>query len=482
MSASPRPAVVVILAAGEGTRMRSVLPKVLHCVAGRSLVEHVVESAAHLAPERIVVVVGHGREQVTAHIAEISPWVTTVVQEEQRGTGHAVRVSLDAIGAIDGGPIVVLTGDTPLLTGFTLETLLAHHSTTGAAATVLTAVLDDPTGYGRIVRSADGQVSQIVEHRDADEEVLSINEINSGMYAFDAAQLSTALAQITSANAQGEEYLTDVVAILRTSGARVEAIAASDPTEIMGVNDRVQLAEAGALMRDRINARWMRAGVTMVDPSSVWIDVDVDLARDVTLLPDTHLIGPTTIGEGAVVGPGTTLKACEVGESATVRHTWAELAVIGPDASVGPYTYLRPGTMLGAHTKAGAFVEMKNASLGAGSKVPHLSYVGDAQIGEGSNIGAATVFVNYDGVEKHTTVIGDQVRVGSDTMLVAPVTIGDGAYTAAGSVITEDVPPGAMAVARAPQRNIEGWVERRRGGTKSAEAAARAKDNPKEDA
>jgi bifunctional UDP-N-acetylglucosamine pyrophosphorylase/glucosamine-1-phosphate N-acetyltransferase len=474
--------VVVILAAGEGTRMRSALPKVLHRVAGRSLVEHVVESAAHLAPERIVVVVGHGREQVTAHIAEISPWVTTVVQEEQRGTGHAVRVTLDAIGAIDGGPIVVLTGDTPLLTGFTLETLLAHHSTSGAAATVLTAVLDDPTGYGRIVRSADGQVRQIVEHRDADEAVLSINEINSGMYAFDAAQLATALAQVTSANAQGEEYLTDVIAILRTSGARVEAIAASDPTEIMGVNDRVQLAEAGALMRDRINARWMRAGVTMVEPSSVWIDVDVDLARDVTLLPDTHLIGPTTIGEGAVVGPGTTLKACEVGESATVRHTWAELAVIGPDASVGPYTYLRPGTMLGAHTKAGAFVEMKNASLGEGSKVPHLSYVGDAQIGAGSNIGAATVFVNYDGVEKHTTVIGDQVRVGSDTMLVAPVTIGDGAYTAAGSVITEDVPPGAMAVARAPQRNIEGWVERRRGGTKSAEAAARAKDNPKEDA
>jgi len=462
--------------------MRSALPKVLHRVAGRSLVEHVVESAAHLAPERIVVVVGHGREQVTAHIAEISPWVTTVVQEEQRGTGHAVRVTLDAIGAIDGGPIVVLTGDTPLLTGFTLETLLAHHSTSGAAATVLTAVLDDPTGYGRIVRSADGQVSQIVEHRDADEAVLSINEINSGMYAFDAAQLATALAQVTSANAQGEEYLTDVIAILRTSGARVEAIAASDPTEIMGVNDRVQLAEAGALMRDRINARWMRAGVTMVEPSSVWIDVDVDLARDVTLLPDTHLIGPTTIGEGAVVGPGTTLKACEVGESATVRHTWAELAVIGPDASVGPYTYLRPGTTLGAHTKAGAFVEMKNASLGAGSKVPHLSYVGDAQIGAGSNIGAATVFVNYDGVEKHTTVIGDQVRVGSDTMLVAPITIGDGAYTAAGSVITEDVPPGAMAVARAPQRNIEGWVERRRGGTKSAEAAARAKDNPKEDA
>jgi bifunctional UDP-N-acetylglucosamine pyrophosphorylase/glucosamine-1-phosphate N-acetyltransferase len=474
--------VVVILAAGEGTRMCSALPKVLHRVAGRSLVEHVVESAAHLAPERVVVVVGHGREQVTAHIAEISPWVTTVVQEEQRGTGHAVRVTLGALGAIDSGPVVVLTGDTPLLTGATLETLLAHHSATGAAATVLTAVLENPSGYGRIVRSDDGQVRQIVEHRDADEAVLAINEINSGMYAFDAAQLVAALAQVTSTNAQGEEYLTDVVAILRTSGARVEAIAASDPTEIMGVNDRVQLAEAGALMRDRINARWMRAGVTMVDPSSVWIDVDVDLARDVTLLPDTHLIGPTVIGEGAVVGPGTTLKSCEVGEGATVRHTWAELAVIGPDASVGPYTYLRPGTMLGAHTKAGAFVEMKNASLGEGSKVPHLSYVGDAQIGEGSNIGASTVFVNYDGVEKHTTVIGDQVRVGSDTMLVAPVTIGDGAYTAAGSVITEDVPPGAMAVARAQQRNIDGWVERRRGGTKSAEAAARAKDNSKEDA
>ncbi|MSW85670.1 MAG: NTP transferase domain-containing protein, partial [Actinobacteria bacterium] len=310
--------------------MRSALPKVLHRVAGRSLVEHVVESAAHLSPERVVVVVGHGREQVTAHIAEISPWVTTVVQEEQRGTGHAVRVTLDAIGAIDGGPVVVLTGDTPLLTGATLETLLAHHSATSAAATVLTAVLEDPTGYGRIVRSADGQVRQIVEHRDADEAVLAINEINSGMYAFDAVQLVTALAQVTSTNAQGEEYLTDVVAILRTSGARVEAIAASDPTEIMGVNDRVQLAEAGAFMRDRINAQWMRAGVTMLDPTSVWIDVDVDLASDVTLLPDTHLIGPTVIAEGAIVGPGTTLKACEVGEGATVRHTWAELAVIGP--------------------------------------------------------------------------------------------------------------------------------------------------------
>lgn len=476
------PAVVVILAAGEGTRMRSSLPKVLHPVAGRALVEHVVTAAAHTSPERIVVVVGHARELVTAHLAEACPWVTTVVQEEQRGTGHAVRVTLEAIGRVGAGPIVVLTGDTPLLSGPTLDALLAHHAETGAAATVLTAILDDPTGYGRIVRDPQGHVDAIVEHRDADDATRAIDEINSGMYAFDITALANALARVTASNAQGEEYLTDVISILRGDGARVEAVVAADPTEIMGVNDRVQLAEASAIMRDRINARWMREGVTMLDPASVWIDVDVDLSPDVTLLPDTHLVGPTVIASGAVIGPGTTLKACEVGEGATVRHTWAELAVIGPDAAVGPFTYLRPGTTLGAAAKAGAFVEIKASTIGDGSKVPHLSYVGDAQIGQGTNIGAATVFVNYDGVEKHRTVVGDQVRIGSDTMLVAPVTIGDGAYTAAGSIITDDVPPGAIGVARAPQRNVEGWVERRRSGTKSAQAAAAARGNNEEDA
>ena len=457
MSAST-PAVVVILAAGEGTRMRSALPKVLHRVAGRALVEHVVTAAAHTSPERVVVVVGHSREQVSAHLAEACPWVTTVVQEEQRGTGHAVRITLEQIGRLGDGPIVVLTGDTPLLTGPTLDALLERHTATQASATVLTAVLEDPTGYGRVVRDA------------------------QGMYAFDVAALATALARVTTENAQGEEYLTDVISILRRDGARVEAVVVPDPSEVMGVNDRVQLAQVTTVMRDRINARWMREGVTMLDPSSIWIDVDADIASDVTLLPGTHLVGPTAIASGAVIGPDTTLTACEVGEGATVRHTWAELAVIGAGAVVGPFTYLRPGTTLGVETKAGAFVEIKASTIGDHAKVPHLSYVGDAEIGEGSNIGAATVFVNYDGVEKHRTVIGDHVRVGSDTMLVAPVTIGDGAYTAAGSVITDDVPPGAIGVSRAPQRNVEGWVERRRPGTKSAEAAARARGDNEEDA
>ena len=473
MDATTRPSVVIILAAGEGTRMRSVRPKVLHEVAGRSLLGHVVAAAAELQPGRLVVVVGHGRDEVREHLAGIAPDAVTVVQEEQRGTGHAVRITLEALGPVSGGSVVVLAGDTPLLRGSTLQALVDRHARTAAGASVLTALLDDPSGYGRIVRAADGTLARIVEQRDADPDVAAIREINSGMYAFDPELLAAALARVTADNAQGEEYLTDVIGLLSADGTRVEAVLADDDREILGVNDRVQLANAGALLRTRIAEHWMRAGVTIVDPASTWIDVDADLSRDVTLLPDTSVLGPTAIAEGATVGPGTTLISCEVGAGATVRHTWAELAVIGPDASVGPFTYLRPGSVLGRGAKAGAFVEVKNSTLADGAKVPHLSYVGDAQIGEGSNIGAATVFVNYDGVAKHRTVIGDHVRIGSDTMLVAPVTVGDGAYTAAGSVITDDVPPGAMAVARARQRTIAGWVRRRRAGTASAKAAAR---------
>ena len=476
-----RPSAVVILAAGEGKRMRSATPKVLHTIAGRSLLGHVVEAASALEPAHLVVVVGHGRDQVEAHLAEVAPWALTVVQSEQNGTGHAVRIALADLSArgiaTSEGPVVVLTGDTPLLTAETLVGLLADHDAAGASATVLTARVPDPAGYGRIVRDGDA-VQRIVEDKDADEAERAIDEINSGMYAFAADRLEASLGRLTTDNAQREEYLTDVVGLLRADGDHVSASVCVDSDEILGVNDRVQLAQAAAIMRDRINVRWMRDGVTIVDSASTWLDVDVDIAPDVTIRPQVTLRGPTSIATGAVVGPGTTLTACEIGAGAEVVHTWAELAVVGDGATVGPYTFLRPGTVLGDGAKAGAYVEIKNATVGAGAKVPHLSYVGDAEIGEGTNIGAATVFVNYDGVAKHRTVVGSHVRIGSDTMLVAPVTVGDGAYTAAGSVITEDVPPGALAVGRARQRIIDGWVERRRPASASAQAAARAASDP----
>ncbi len=475
---SSRPSVVVILAAGEGKRMKSATPKVLHAVAGRSLLGHVIEAASTLEPHHLVVVVGHGRDEVSAHVAEVAPWALTIVQQEQNGTGHAVRVALEDLAAkgisTTDGPVVVLTGDTPLLTGRTLVTMLLEHESTSASATVLTARLSDPTGYGRVVREADGSVAAIVEDKDASEDQRRIEEINSGMYAFAADRLLTSLGRITTDNAQGEEYLTDVIGLLRVDGDVVSASLCADADEILGVNDRVQLSQAAAIMRDRINESWMRQGVSILDPASTWLDVDVDLQPDVVIRPQVAMRGPTSVASGAVVGPGTTLVSCEVGSGAEVIHTWAELAVIGDDARVGPFTFLRPGTVLGSSTRAGAYVEIKNSTIGDGAKVPHLSYVGDADVGTGSNIGAATIVVNYDGVDKHRTVVGDHVRIGSDTMLVAPVTVGDGAYTAAGSVITDDVPAGAMAVGRARQRNIEGWVQRRRPGSPAAEAATRA--------
>jgi bifunctional UDP-N-acetylglucosamine pyrophosphorylase/glucosamine-1-phosphate N-acetyltransferase len=465
--------IVIVLAAGEGTRMKSATPKVLHPIAGRTLIGHVLEAASAVDPAHVMVVIGHGRDQVLAHLEEVAPWVDTVVQEEQLGTGHAVRIALAALAsaqAVTSAPVVVLSGDTPLLTGATVQRLLASQAS-GVAATLLTAHLDDPTGYGRVVRDAAGDVDRIVEHRDADADVLARQEINAGMYVFDPARLAPALERLTTANDQGEEYLTDVVSLLREDGQTVSGVMVEDADEILGVNDRVQLAQAAGIMRDRINQRWMLAGVSILDPASTWIDVDVDLATDVTILPHTSLLGPTSVATGARIGPGTTLTSCEVGEGATILHAWGELCVVEAGASVGPYTYLRPGSQLGVAARAGAFVEMKNASLGPGAKVPHLSYVGDAEIGAGTNIGAATIFVNYDGQDKHRTVVGAHARIGSDTMLVAPVTVGDGAYTAAGSVITEDVPAGAMAVGRARQRNIPGWVQRKRPGSDSARAA-----------
>jgi bifunctional UDP-N-acetylglucosamine pyrophosphorylase / glucosamine-1-phosphate N-acetyltransferase len=358
-----------------------------------------------------------------------------------------------------------------LLSGDSLAQFVAAHSSGKFAASVLTAEHPDPTGYGRIIRDDSDELLRIVEEKDATEDEKFVFEINSGVYAFDGEKLAASIGKLTTANAQGELYLTDVIGILKSAGESIAAIMIDDFTETLGVNDRVQLAESAAMLRDRINDHWMRAGVTIIDPTTTWIDATVEISNDVTIHPGTALLGSTKVATGAVIGPRSTLTDCIVKEGASVLESIALQTIIGEGAAVGPFTYLRAGTQLGDSTKAGAFVEMKNAVVGIGSKVPHLSYVGDATIGEGSNIGAATIFVNYDGVEKHHTTVGDHVRIGSDTMLVAPVTIGDGAYTAAGSVITEDVPAGAIGVGRAKQRNVLDWVLRKRPGSKSAIAA-----------
>jgi bifunctional UDP-N-acetylglucosamine pyrophosphorylase/glucosamine-1-phosphate N-acetyltransferase len=450
--------------------MKSTKAKVLHEVAGEPLLGHVLRAVHAATIEDVVVVVGHQREAVAEYLAAVAPTARTAVQQQMRGTGDAVRQALPQIPA-DADTVMVLAGDTPLLTGATLSSLIGEHRDSGAVATVLTARMPDPTGYGRIVRDDRG-VRSIVEHRDATAEQLEIDEINSGLYLFAADALRDGLQNIGSHNAQGEEYLTDVIGWLVEQGRPVSAYLADDPEEIHGINDRVQLAAAGAVLRDRVARRWMRDGVTIEDPSTTWIGADVVLEPDVLICRNTQLAGRTTVAGGAVVGPDTTLVDCEVGEAATVLKSHCLHASIGPRATVGPFTYLRPGTRLAPSSKAGAFVEIKNTEVGEGAKVPHLSYVGDAKIGEGSNIGAATVFVNYDGVTKHRTVVGKHARIGSDSMLVAPVTIGDGAYTAAGSVITSDVGPGDLAVGRARQRNVEGWVVANRPDTSSARAAA----------
>ncbi|MFF4502571.1 bifunctional UDP-N-acetylglucosamine diphosphorylase/glucosamine-1-phosphate N-acetyltransferase GlmU [Streptomyces sp. NPDC001401] len=470
-----RPAAVVVLAAGEGTRMKSTTPKVLHEICGRSLVGHVLAAARELEPENLVVVVGHAREKVTAHLAEIDPAVRTTVQAEQNGTGHAVRIALESLGGSVDGTVVVVCGDTPLLAGETLRQLAATHSGDSNAVTVLTAEVPDATGYGRIIRDqATGAVTEIVEHKDASEEQRAIREINSGVFAFDGQLLFDALKKVRTDNSQGEEYLTDVLGILREAGHRVGASVAADHREIAGINNRVQLSEARRILNDRLLTSAMLAGVTVIDPATTWIDVTVTFEQDAVVHPGTQLHGSTHVGEGAEVGPNSRLTDTRVDAGARVDNTVADGAHVGPQAKVGPFAYLRPGTSLGAKGKIGTYVETKNAVIGEGTKIPHLSYVGDATIGEYTNIGAASVFVNYDGQEKHHTTVGSHCRTGSDNMFVAPVTVGDGSYTAAGSVITKDVPPGSLAVARGQQRNIEGWVARKRPGSAAAKAAEAA--------
>lgn len=463
--------------------MKSATPKVLHELCGRSLVGHVLAAARELEPENLVVVVGHAREKVVAHLGEIDPGVRTAVQAEQNGTGHAVRMGLEELGGGVDGTVVVVCGDTPLLTGETLKNLAATHTTAGNAVTVLTAEVPDATGYGRIVRDGvSGAVTAIVEHKDADGSQLAIREINSGVFAFDGQLLADALGKVRTDNSQGEEYLTDVLGILREAGHRVGASIAGDHREIAGINNRVQLAEARRILNDRLLTQAMLAGVSIIDPASTWVDVTVTFERDAIVHPGTQLQGATHLAEGAEVGPNSRLNDTRVGAGARVDNTVANNAEVGPQANVGPFAYLRPGTCIGLKAKVGTYVETKNATIGEGTKIPHLSYVGDATIGEYSNIGAASVFVNYDGKDKHHTTIGSHCRTGSDNMFVAPVTIGDGAYTAAGSVITKDVPPGSLAVARGQQRNIEGWVARKRPGSAAAKAAEVASREPEGEA
>jgi bifunctional UDP-N-acetylglucosamine pyrophosphorylase / glucosamine-1-phosphate N-acetyltransferase len=470
----PQNLTVIVLAAGGGTRMKSKTMKVLHPIGGRSMIGHVLAAVQAVEPRNIVAVVGHQREQVGPHIQALVPGVVLAVQETQEGTGHAVRVAVEAAGTTEG-TVIVAAGDTPLLDGDSLRAFAADHEAAQRAVSILSGVVPNPTGYGRVLRNDEGDVEAIVEEKDATREQREIREINSGILAFDAEFLLNALPRISNDNAKGEYYLTDAIGIAREDGLTVGAFAIDDVMQTEGANDRAQLAELGRELNRRIVDRWMREGVTVMDPATTWIDADVVLAPDVTILPGTQLLGATVVAEDAVIGPDSTLKDCEIGQGARVVRTHGELAVIGAGANVGPFSYLRPGTQLGAGGKIGGFVETKNAVIGDGAKVPHLSYVGDAVIGEGTNIGAGTIFANYDGVRKHQTTIGRHARTASNNTFVAPVTVGDGAATGAGTVVRRDVPPGALAVSGGPQRNLEGWVTSKRPGTPQAAAAEAAR-------
>jgi bifunctional UDP-N-acetylglucosamine pyrophosphorylase/glucosamine-1-phosphate N-acetyltransferase len=446
----------VVLAAGKGTRMKSDRAKVLHEAAGRTLLAWALAALDPLELDATVVVVGHDADAVSA---ACPLGVDTVVQEPQNGTGHAAMVGMSALDPVPD-TVIVLPADMPLLRSATLEALVETHRSTEASASILTVVLDDPTGYGRVVRDGD-DVTAIVEHRDATPEQLAIDEVNTSVYIFSGPVLVDVLGTLTPDNDQGEYYLTDVIEVVAERGGRIAAIVA-DSVEGIGVNSQGQLAEVAAMLRRDINERLLASGVWMLDPSRVYVDADAVVAPGSRLYPDTYLRGSTSIGADTSIGPSVDLVDTVVDRGATVRNAVAVSASVGPGAEVGPFAYLRPGAVIGPGAKVGTYVEVKGSTIGEGSKVPHLSYIGDATIGAGSNIGAGTITVNYDGYDKHRTVIGDNVRIGSDTMLVAPVRIGDDAFTGAGSVITTDVPDGALAVERTTQKNVDGYAERRR--------------------
>ncbi len=447
----------VVMAAGQGTRMRSKLPKVLHPVCGRPMV-HWPVLAAREAGARTVVVVG-GADGVLD--GRLPAGVILAVQPVPDGTGGAVRA---AASHFDPAlPVVVLSGDVPLVTAEVLQALVASHLDSGAAATMVTTRLDDPSGYGRVVRDTTGGVLRVVETKaegDATERELAIREVNTGIFCFEAAALGRALERVGADNSQGEYYLPDALPALRAEGAHVAAHSVDDPGLVLGVNDRVQLARVQAVAQRRILVRLMRTGVTVVDPATTTVDADVVVGADTRIEPGCSLRGATRVGEGCAVGPLTTLVDATLGDEVSVVHSYATGASAEDGVAIGPFAYLRPGTVLRAGAKVGTFVEVKNSDVGPGAKVPHLSYLGDADVGAGTNLGAGTITANYDGREKHRTTIGAGVKGSVHTSFVAPVAVGDGAWTAAGSVITEDIPPGALGVARARQRNIGDYAAR----------------------
>ena len=450
--------VAVILAAGKGTRMKSALPKVLHAVGGQSMLRHVMTAAEQAGAKRTIVVVGFGGDQVQAEIGAAAEYV---LQAEQLGTGHAMMQAQPVLAGYTG-TVLLLCGDTPLLTGNTLQQLVAAHQQSGAAATVLTAMPADATGYGRILRDKSGQVLGIVEQKDATPEQKQIGEINTGIYCFEAAPLFAALAGLTCNNAQQEYYLTDVLAILAQAGQRVGAVEVADFQETLGINSRLQLAEAEKILRQRKLLELMDSGVTVMDPASTFVDASVSIGEDTVLYPFTWLEGKTTIGRDCRIGPNSRIADSQLGDAVTLHFSYAHECKIADGVTVGPYVHLRPDAELAAGVKVGNFVEVKNSRVGVGSKLPHLCYIGDADIGSGVNIGCGTITVNYDGKKKHRTVVGDTAFVGCNSNLVAPVSVGAGSYIAAGSTITKDVPDGALGVGRARQANIAGWVEKKK--------------------
>jgi len=464
---------VVVLAAGQGTRMKSETPKVLHEIAGLPLLGHVLATAHALEAKEVAVVLRHEKELIETYVTSHFPKTRVITQDEIPGTGRAAEQALLALVDFDGD-VLILSGDVPLLDVESIEQLLAAHRDGNFAGSLITVELENPNGYGRVVREETNGLSirRIVEQKDASEAELQITEVNAGVYVFDAKSLTKALGQVGTDNAQGEKYLTDVVGLLLTEGKQVHAKRIQDHFLVAGVNDRAQLGEIAAELNARIVRAWQLAGVTIQEPHSTWIDVTVQLGEDVTLLPSTRLHGLTRVGRGSEVGPDTTLRDVEVGERVKISRTQADSARVLDGATVGPFAYLRPGTELGPDGKIGAFVETKNAKIAKGAKVPHLSYVGDASIGEGANIGAGTIFANYDGVKKHRTEVGAQARTGSGNVFVAPVSIGAGAYTAAGSTIRRNVEPGALALNPGPQKNIANWVLEQRPGSASAKAAS----------
>jgi len=447
--------IAVVLAAGRGKRMRSRYPKVLHSVGGKPMLLHVLDAVHRAGINKEVVVLGHGKEMILERLGEIDH----VVQEQQLGTGHAVYQCRDAVGDRYKN-VLVLCGDTPLITADTVKELLQHHRDSHSVATVLTADLPDPEGYGRIVRDSSGRVERIIEQKDASPKELEIREVNSGTYVFNREELFKALEKISADNAQGEYYLTDVIKIFFEQGKHVSALKAKEPSEILGINDRTQLAQVEGILRQRKNEELMLSGVTILDPYTTRIDSDVVIGQDTIIYPFTIVEGNSVIGCGCEIGPSTAIKNCSIGDGTLVKYSVVLESTLGARCTVGPFAHLRPGTVLGDSVKIGDFVEIKKSRVGEGSKVPHLAYVGDAEIDRNVNVGAGTITCNYDGERKWRTIIGEGAFIGSNTSLVAPVEIGKDAFVAAGSTITKNVPEGALGIARQNQKNIEGWVFR----------------------